>query len=722
MELRYYQREALDGTDRYPGLIRALAQHRSALFVMPTGSGKTIVFAHAALRFVQDGGRVLVLAHRQELLEQAADKIGKAVGLDCAVEKAERSAMGALEPVTVGSVQTLMRLSRLENFRQDHYSHIIVDEAQHTFSDSYLRILSYFSHARVAGCTATPDRGDMQDLGRVFETLAYEYTLPQAIQDGFLCPIRCQMLPLKIELAEVGRRDWSDIEVGEALAPYVPQIATELWRVASGRKLLVFAPLCKIAQTIRDALAKVGFRSYYASGEDRSQMPEWNREGPGAAMVNAMLLCLDLETEILTETGWVSCRDMTLQHLVANWRNDGSVFFERPIEIVNRLLGDGEHMVSVDSRCVNFRVTNTHRMLVACGAGKRSWKKVAAQELASRHILPTCGIAAPVPRSIDIGTSAFSNRRVSANAYNIRKLTGARYSDSMRLATQRERTRNGLARAQPHELTTDECRLIGFWIADGSINKNKRRGGVEYVLCQSPTYPHIVAWIDALIARLGLSVRRRVKESDPKAILWSLCRGTGGGSLLRPGLYRIEPYLNKNGTDAMRALNEAQFDAMVEGYWYGDGHHGQAADGFPRSVVFNDTKHAWIELLCSLGPVRGWRCAMYHLPSRNPKHKDQWRLRMIKGMRVHLSASTEIVHEPFRPERVWCVRTTSKNIITRRRGKVTVMGNTEGYDEPRIDAVCVLRPTKVRSLYAQMIGRGTRILQGKDYIDRKSVV
>ena len=290
MELRYYQREALDGTERYPGLVRALAQHRSALFVMPTGSGKTIVFAHAALRFVQDGGRVLILAHRQELLEQAADKIGKAVGLDCAVEKAERSAMGALEPVTVGSVQTLMRLSRLESFRQDHYSHIIVDEAHHCVSESYLRILSYFSHARVAGCTATPDRGDMQDLGKVFETLAYEYTLPQAIQDGFLCPIRCQMLPLKIELAEVGRRDWSDIEVGEALAPYIPQIATELWRVASGRKLLVFAPLCKIAQTIRDALAKVGFRSYYASGEDRSQMPEWNREGPGAAMVSALLL------------------------------------------------------------------------------------------------------------------------------------------------------------------------------------------------------------------------------------------------------------------------------------------------------------------------------------------------------------------------------------------------------------------------------------------------
>ena len=290
MELRYYQREALNGNGRHEGVFRALAHNQRALIVLPTGTGKTIVFAHACHKWVQDGGRVLILAHRGELLDQAADKLQRAVGIDCVLEKADHSAVGALEAVTVGSVQSLMRINRLENFSRSHYSHIVVDECHHALGDSYQRVCSYFENAKVLGVTATPDRGDMRDLGTFFETLAYEYTLPQAIADGFLCPIRCQMIPLDIKLAEVGKRDWSDIEVGEALAPYIPQIADALWRTCSGRKLLVFAPLCKIAQSIRDALGKVGFRSYYASGEDRSEMSAWDRETKGACMVNAMLL------------------------------------------------------------------------------------------------------------------------------------------------------------------------------------------------------------------------------------------------------------------------------------------------------------------------------------------------------------------------------------------------------------------------------------------------
>ena len=290
MELRYYQREALHGNARHKGVFRSLQDNQRALIVLPTGTGKTIVFAHAAHRFVMDGGRVLVLAHRGELLEQAADKLQRAVGLDCAVEKADRSAVGAEEAVTVGSVQSLMRINRLELFGKSHYSHIIVDECHHALGDSYQRICAYFDNAKVLGVTATPDRGDMQDLGKFFETLAFEYTMPQAIADGFLCPMKCQMIPLDIKLAEVGKRDWSDIEVGEALAPYIPQIADALWRTCSGRKLLIFTPLCKIAQIIRDALSKVGFRSYYASGDDRSEMTQWNREKRGACMTNAMLL------------------------------------------------------------------------------------------------------------------------------------------------------------------------------------------------------------------------------------------------------------------------------------------------------------------------------------------------------------------------------------------------------------------------------------------------
>ena len=124
------------------------------------------------------GDRVLILAHRGELLEQAADKLRQAVGLGCAVEKAGESCLSSWYRVVVGSVQTLMREKRLEQFPPDYFGTIVIDEAHHAVSDSYRRILDHFSDAKVLGVTATPDRGDMRDLGAVFESLAYEYTLP----------------------------------------------------------------------------------------------------------------------------------------------------------------------------------------------------------------------------------------------------------------------------------------------------------------------------------------------------------------------------------------------------------------------------------------------------------------------------------------------------------------------------------------------------------------
>jgi len=84
-------------------------------------------------------------------------------------------------------------------------------------------------------------------------------------------------------------------------------------------------------------------------------------------------------------------------------------------------------------------------------------------------------------------------------------------------------------------------------------------------------------------------------------------------------------------------------------------------------------------------------------------------MRLIKNKPLNISYKTEIVQETYAPENVWCVRTTSKNIITRRNGRVVVMGNTEGWDCPDVDCIIVLRPTKSRSLYCQMVGRGTRL-------------
>ncbi len=176
---------------------------RRTLLVLPTGTGKTIVFAKITEDMVRKGNRVLIMAHRGELLQQAADKIKKTTGLGCSVEKADETCLDSWFQVTVGSVQTLQREKRLNQFSENYFDVIIIDEAHHAISDGYQRVLQHFDSAKVLGVTATPDRGDMRNLGSYFDSLAYEYSLPRAIKDGYLSPIKALTIPLKVDISGV---------------------------------------------------------------------------------------------------------------------------------------------------------------------------------------------------------------------------------------------------------------------------------------------------------------------------------------------------------------------------------------------------------------------------------------------------------------------------------------------------------------------------------------
>lgn len=264
------------------------------LVVMPTGTGKTILFAKVVCNAVAQGARCLILAHREELLSQAADKIAAATGLGCAREKGEDTSVGEFFRVVVGSVQTLMREKRLARFKPDHFDVIVVDEAHHALADSYQRVLAYFSEARVLGVTATPDRGDMKNLGAYFDSLAYEYTLPQAIKDGYLCPIQALTIPIKIDLSQVGVRggDFQADEVGSALDPYLGQIADEMAQHCRDRRTVVFLPLIATSQKFRGLLAERGFRAAEVNGQstDRAQILADFAEGRYDVLCNSMLL------------------------------------------------------------------------------------------------------------------------------------------------------------------------------------------------------------------------------------------------------------------------------------------------------------------------------------------------------------------------------------------------------------------------------------------------
>lgn len=292
MELRPYQQEARtavesqweQGNDR-------------TLLVLPTGCGKTIVFAKISEDRVRQGDRVLILAHRGELLDQAADKIKTATGLICSTEKAEQSCLDSQSQwfrITVGSVQSLMRQSRLDRFDPDYFQTIIIDEAHHAVSDSYQRVLDYFSGAKVLGVTATPDRGDMRELGSVFDSLAYEYTLPRAIKEGYLSPIKAVTIPLKLDLSGVSIQsgDFKPGDLDTALDPYLYQIAEEMKKYCGNRKTVVFLPLIKTSQKFRDILNGTGFHAAEVNGnsEDRAEILEDFDKGRYNVLCNSMLL------------------------------------------------------------------------------------------------------------------------------------------------------------------------------------------------------------------------------------------------------------------------------------------------------------------------------------------------------------------------------------------------------------------------------------------------
>ncbi|WP_124098340.1 DEAD/DEAH box helicase [Ruminococcus sp. Marseille-P6503] len=289
MKLRPYQNEAKEAI-----LKEWSSGGKKTLAVLPTGTGKTILFSAVTEECVRQGKRVLILAHRGELLEQAADKLRKTTGLGSSVEKADQSSLGSWYRITVGSVQTLMREKRLAKFPPDYFGTIIIDEAHHAVSDSYQKVIRHFPDADILGVTATPDRGDMKNLGSVFESLAYEYTLPQAIKEGYLSPIKAITIPLALDLTGVSTQagDFKASDIDTALDPYLYQIADEMLKYCINRKTVVFLPLVKTSRKFRDILIEKGFKAAEVNGEssDRSEILKDFDKGRYNVLCNSMLL------------------------------------------------------------------------------------------------------------------------------------------------------------------------------------------------------------------------------------------------------------------------------------------------------------------------------------------------------------------------------------------------------------------------------------------------
>jgi len=285
MQLRDYQRRAIDG------LKEQLQENDSTLIVMPTGTGKTIVFAEA-VRLAKK--RALVIAHRDILVHQAAEKIELFTGERPAIEMADlrsnEQSFFNRSKVVVASVQTLnagMFARRMERFKPDDFSLLVIDECHHACAPSYRRVIDWFINGgcKVVGVSATPDRADEQALGQIFESVSFKYEISNAIDDGWLVPLDVHRVYVKsLDFSEC-RKIANDFNQGDLGAVMEQEknlhgVVVPTMEIAGDKKTLVFATRVAHAERMAEII---------------------NRTKPGSAAMIDGRMSKDLRQKILRE-------------------------------------------------------------------------------------------------------------------------------------------------------------------------------------------------------------------------------------------------------------------------------------------------------------------------------------------------------------------------------------------------------------------------------------
>lgn len=278
--LRGYQEGSITGDDKFPGVFKEWERGvKETSIILPTGCGKTVVFGSIIARYNDrfgprpDGSprRSLVLAHRDYLLRQAADTLAS-LGVMSAIEKAEMKARASVfgEPecviASVQSMQLNKRSKRLLGWPREYFDLIVTDEGHHKDAARYQAIYNHFTAQHRLLVTATPDAIDV-------ESLAYEYSMIDAVKNGYLCPIRVVRADTQIDLSQIrttaGDLNQADIEA--AIQPHIETLANAIKQEIGDRKTIVFTPDVGSAEAMMSALCQLGITTETMSARTPDQ-------------------------------------------------------------------------------------------------------------------------------------------------------------------------------------------------------------------------------------------------------------------------------------------------------------------------------------------------------------------------------------------------------------------------------------------------------------------
>ena len=681
--LRDYQQKALAAVlaakDR--GLNRVMV-------VMATGCGKTTVFAALVDQFERAyAAPSLVLAHRHELLVQAATRVAAfSPRLQVGIEGGGQSAPTECQVVVAG-VQSIGRpdSKRLEWF---HPGLMIIDEGHHTPADSYQiamrRFGSYDGSCFTLGVTATDHRMDNKPLhgaaGAIFEDVVFRFGLRDAVREGWLVDLKGYRVATDVDLSGI-KSVGGDYNQGQLARAVNTQernyTAYRHWReVAGDRRTIIFCVDVQHAKDVAELFRSNHVEAEHVDGTMKMDQREgilrrFNSgrtqvlvnvdvatEGFDAPATNCVLLlrptqswslyCLDLETEVLTPCGWKGWNEVGVGDEVAAFDPETHrVDWRTATGKVVRPLSEDETMVGVESPTVSLRVSDRHRMLF---------------------------------RDRPKGRKADRYRIVEAA-----ELARKRESYEIPVA--------GIQDAPGVPLTDDELRFVGWVITEGTINNATR----QITITQAEHQPTHAA-LRACLEGCGFKYRvRRVRGGTPcressDRLLYTLSHGKPRGEDRHlEGWGRLQGYVDKQLSPLLEAVTPAQLGVLLEAIHLGDGSKQEGKAWTRRTYHIATGNLVFAERLQSLCVRRGYRCNLARMSyNKNPLyvlHIKWGGVRHIGGApytdRAHLTA---VPHDPG--ERVWCLENDWGTLVTRRRGKVVIVGN------------------------CQMVGRGLRTLGG----------
>ena len=260
MNLRPYQSAASNA------IFQEWQTVNATLAVMATGLGKTVLAADLARRMFPR--RTLFLAHRRELIHQAADKITRATGLRCEIEmgdlRAAEHSLFSRAPVIVSSIQTQCAGGdgggRMAKFDPARFGCVILDECHHATSSQWQRVINYFRtnpNLKICGITATPDRADEAALGQVFQSVAFEYEILDGIKDGWLVPVSQQLVHvagldfsgIRTTAGDLNGGDLASVMEAEKI---MQQVASSSIEIIGSKRALAFTQSVKQAEMLAE--------------------------------------------------------------------------------------------------------------------------------------------------------------------------------------------------------------------------------------------------------------------------------------------------------------------------------------------------------------------------------------------------------------------------------------------------------------------------------------